>query len=239
MFPHDYSIHLAGWEHLVLFGLILPFLAIKTWWKLIKKQHPLPNRMRHLRTTALTIALFTSLSLVVARVEWIDLFPRDIQHVGRGLLMALAMYVVAVLCMRPRWRKAVERRARIVYLLTPDTAAERAWWIALSVLAGVGEEITWRGVQTALLIALTGSYWSAALASAISFGVGHFIQGWKSAVIIVFFALGFASIVWISGCLYFAMAVHTAYDITAGLTYAKLGKELGYKLEPAAPTVGQ
>ena len=153
--------------------------------------------------------------------------------------MALAMYVVAVVCMRPRWRKAVEGRVRIVYLFMPDTAAQRAWWIAVSVLAGVGEEITWRGVQTALLIALTGSYWTAALASAISFGVLHFVQGWKSAPIIVFFALGSASIAWVSGCLYFAMAVHVAYDITAGLTYGNLGKELGYKLESAAATAGQ
>ena len=33
------------------------------------------------------------------------------------------------------------------------------------------------------------------------------------------------------GSLYVAMAVHIAYDITAGLSYGRLGKELGYSPE--------
>jgi membrane protease YdiL (CAAX protease family) len=62
----------------------------------------------------------------------------------------------------------------------------------------------------------------------ITFGVAHFNQGCKSAAIIVFFALGFHALVWLSGSLYVAMAVHIAYDITAGLSYGRLGKEFGY-----------
>jgi membrane protease YdiL (CAAX protease family) len=136
--------------------------------------------------------------------------------------------------MRPRWRRAVERRTRVVHLFMPDTAAERAWWLAVSILAGVGEEITWRGVQTALLSALMGSYLLGALLSAVSFGLAHFIQGWRSAVVITIFALGFQTIVWLSGSLYVAMAVHVAYDMTAGLSYARLGRELGYAPETPA-----
>jgi membrane protease YdiL (CAAX protease family) len=234
MFPYAPSLNMAGWNHLLFFGLILPVLAIRTWWKLIKKERPLPLRMKYLQSTAVMLLSFTSLSLLVALVERIHLFPYDTTRLGQGLLTALAMYIVAVILMRPCWRKAVVRRARIVYLLTPDTAAERTWWIVVSVLAGVGEEITWRGVQTALLIALTGSYWTGAVASAISFGVAHFVQGWKSASIVVIFSLGFAFIVWISGSLYFAMLTHAAYDITAGFMYARFGKELGYKTEMAA-----
>ena len=98
-------------------------------------------------------------------------------------------------------------------------------------LAGVSEEITWRGVQTALLINLTGHLWIAAIVCSISFGLGHSNQGWKSAVIIVCFALGFHALVWLSGSLYVAMAVHVAYDITAGITYGRLGKEFGYSPE--------
>ena len=30
-----------------------------------------------------------------------------------------------------------------------------------------------------------------------------------------------------------ARVVHVVYDITAGLVYGKLGRELGYSLEPA------
>jgi membrane protease YdiL (CAAX protease family) len=109
-----------------------------------------------------------------------------------------------------------------------ENATERAWWLFVSVLAGVGEEITWRGVQTALLVPLTGRYWIAAALSAASFGVAHALQGWRAAAIIVCFGLGFQAIVVASGSLYIAMAVHVAYDVTAGLAYGKLGRELGY-----------
>jgi membrane protease YdiL (CAAX protease family) len=136
--------------------------------------------------------------------------------------------------MRPRWRRAVEERTRIVHLFMPETVKERAWWVLLSTLAGIGEEITWRGVQTALLAYMTGSFVAGAALSAISFGLAHSIQGWKSAALIAVFALGFQSVVWISGSLYVAMLVHALYDITAGFSYGKFGRELGYTPVAAA-----
>jgi membrane protease YdiL (CAAX protease family) len=77
-------------------------------------------------------------------------------------------------------------------------------------------------------VPLTGSYWIAALLSAVSFGAAHATQGWRSAAIIVGFALGFQAVVVASRSLYIAMATQMAYDITAGLTYGRLGRELGY-----------
>lgn len=234
MFPEAADPWFPGWYHLAWFGVAIPALVIRGWWKLKRKERPLPKRMTHLRFTAFMLVLLTCLSLVVARAQWIELFPIGTDHLARGVLAGLAMYFAAVAFMRPRWRRAVERRAPIVHLFMPDNAAERAWWIAVSVLAGVGEEITWRGVQTALLFGLTGSYWMAATASAISFGVAHFIQGWRSTAIIVVFALGFQAVVWLSGSLYVAMIVHVAYDITAGLTYGRLERALGYTLDESS-----
>ena len=46
--------------------------------------------------------------------------------------------------------------------------------------------------------------------------------------VIAAFAFGFHALVWLSGTLYVAMAVHIAYDITAGIQYGKLGREFGY-----------
>lgn len=51
--------------------------------------------------------------------------------------------------------------------------------------------------------------------------------------------------VWLSGSLYVAMAVHIMYDVTAGISYGRLGKQLGYSAETTtstaitAPTIGQ
>jgi membrane protease YdiL (CAAX protease family) len=229
-FLHVDQLNSAGWYHLAVFGLLIPWLAIRSRRKLIGKQLPLPSRLRHFRTTAVMLVLFTGVSIATARAQSIRLLELPAARLGAGAATAASLYIVAVLGMRPRWRRAVERRARVVYLFMPDTAAERRWWIAVSLLAGIGEEITWRGVQTALLLPLTGSYAGAALVSALSFGAAHMVQGWRSSAIVVVFGLGFSTIVWAGGTLIFAMAAHVAYDITAGLTYGRLGRELGYAL---------
>jgi uncharacterized protein len=140
--------------------------------------------------------------------------------------------------MRPRWRRAVERRARVVHLFMPSNGRERAWWIVVAVLAGISEEITWRGVQPVLLAAVLGSPLVAVLVVAGTFGFTHIVQGWKSAAIIVLSALGFQTIVCLSGSLYLAMLVHLAYDITAGLHHGRLGRELGYSLADGAAEAG-
>jgi membrane protease YdiL (CAAX protease family) len=198
--------------------------------------------LRHFQITAFEILMFTTISIAVAWVEWIPLFPRALPHF-KGVIAGVAFYVAAVAFMRPRWRRAVETRVRVVHFFMPANAVEQGWWIAISFLAGIGEEIVWRGVQATLLVRLTGSFVIAALLSSISFGLAHFVQGWKSAAIISVFALGGHSIVWLSGSLYMAMAVHVVYDLTAGFNYARLGKELGYvpvsePLEPGSLASG-
>ncbi len=231
--PHD-APGIAGVCHLLFFGVYIPLVCVRGWWKHVEKKQPFPDRRQHFRNTAVQLAILAMVSLAVARAERIDLFAYDSAQLLRGVLGGVAMYAAAVAYMRPRWRRAVERRARVVDLFMPEDRSERAWWIAVSILAGVGEEITWRGVQTALLYGLTGSLWIAALASAIAFALAHAIQGWRSVGVILLFALAFQSVVWLSGSLFVAMIVHVAYDVTAGLSYGKLGRELGYKREDTA-----
>jgi membrane protease YdiL (CAAX protease family) len=224
MVPFTDQLNLAGWFHLGYFGVFLPALVILHRKKLISRDQPLPNRLRHFQKTALELATFATVSLLVARVQRIPLFPQALPPLS-AVIVGATLYAAAVAFMRPRWRRAVERQARVVHLFMPSNAAERAWWITVAVLAGVGEEITWRGVQAALLVVLTGNVGIAALLCSTSFGLTHIIQGWKSAALIVVFALGFHLLVWLAGSLYVAMAVHVAYDITVGLSYGRLGRE--------------
>jgi membrane protease YdiL (CAAX protease family) len=228
MFPEARFVGPAGWAHLLVFGVFLPTVVVRNARRIAGRTLPLPARLVHFRSTTATQLAFLTLSLLVARVQYLALLSPGVPRLGPGLLAGVAMYAAAVLFMRPRWRRAVLRRARVVHLFMPENATERAWWLVVSVLAGVGEEITWRGVQTALLVPVTGSYGLAAVLSAVSFGVAHATQGWRSSAVIVGFGLGFQAVVAVSGSLYIAMAVHVAYDITAGLAYGKLGRELGY-----------
>lgn len=238
MFPFVNAINAVGWFHLGYFGLILPFSAVIKARQFANAEKPLPNRLLQFKRTAATLVMFGAASVLVAHFQRIELFPRALppwRAIGAGLLM----FVLAVAAMRPRWRRAVERGLRVVYLFMPANATERAWWIIVAVLAGVTEEITWRGVQAGLAYKAIGNIGIVMLFCAASFAIGHIIQGWRSAAVISVFALAFHLLVWLSGSLYVAMAVHIAYDITAGISYGRLGRELGYRpdapADPAAP----
>ena len=230
MSPEEKARAFAAGAHLLFFGIVLPLAVLRAHLRMRKGTQAIPDPKQHFRGATIQLAMLALVSVAVARATRIDLLAFDRSKLLPGLAAGIAMYVAAVAFMRPRWRKAVERKAPIVRLFMPRDAGERAWWIAVSVLAGVGEEITWRGVQTQLLVPLVGSFAIAALLSAISFGGAHFVQGWKSCVVIVGFALGFQAVVWASGSLFVAMAVHVAYDVTAGITYGRLGRELGYSV---------
>ena len=156
------EITLVGWMHLVVFGLLLPALVLRDTRAFANRTTPLPERVAHFRSTAVTLALFTAMSLIVAGVERMSMFAAGVPHPLRGLSAGVGMYVAAVLVMRPMWRKAVARGPRVVHLFLAGTREERAWWLAVSLLAGLGEEITWRGVQTGLLAPIVGDYWIAA-----------------------------------------------------------------------------
>jgi len=232
-----WRLNAVGWYHLVVFGAVIPYLAFRSSRHLANPNLPPLDRMRHFRTTAAMLLLFAAFSLMTAWRLGLNLFPPLTRETALAIPVALALLVVSVVAMRPMWRRAVIKRKRVVHLFMPANATERAWWIAVALLAGISEEITWRGVQIALLVPLVKSAFVAMLVTSILFGLAHMTQGWKSSGLIALFATAFHSLVWLSGSLYVAMFVHAAYDVIAGITYGRLGRELGYEL-PGPGTTG-
>ena len=217
-----------GWYHVVIFSVLVPVLAWKSRQRSLRADAPKPPLARFLRSGCVMLALFAMLSLLTAWKQDLDIWSPSIQRPLVSIPLAVGLYVLAVVLMRPRWRRAVERRLPHLRYFMPQTPEERRWWVAVSVCAGVSEEITWRGVQPPLLAFVTGSPLAGALLCAAFFGAAHAMQGLKSAMVIVVFALAFQLLVWTSGSLLLAMIVHAVYDVTAGFTYGRLGRELGY-----------
>jgi membrane protease YdiL (CAAX protease family) len=215
----------AGAVHLFAFGILIPISAIRS--KKLLETRPLPARRRYFRAVVIQVAMLTLISIAVAWPERIRLFPPTRPPLQAVLAGAL-MLVIAVAFGWTRWKKAVAERKRVVALFMPLNASERAFWVASAMLAGFGEEVTWRGVQTALLVRLTGNLVIAAAICVAMFAIAHAIQGWKSVGIIAVFAAAFHALVWLAGSLYVAMAVHFVYDLIAGFAYAYLGKKMGY-----------
>jgi hypothetical protein len=146
------TIGFAGWYFIGILTLIgwASFRSRKR----IATMPTLPSRARHFTNTMIMLSLITLLAVLVARVERMSLFPRTIPtplQIGAGLAIA----GVLAACMRPLWRQSVAQGDRRVYLFTPSNALERGLWIGVSLVAGVGEEITYRGVLYVLFLTLT------------------------------------------------------------------------------------
>jgi membrane protease YdiL (CAAX protease family) len=141
-------------------------------------------------------------------------------------LTAGAMAIIVI------FRELAERmgaeESRFLRDLLPRTAEEKQVFALLSVAAGAGEEITYRGYAILALAPLIGSGGAAVLTSVV-FGTLHGYQGWlgivRTAAMGGLFAWGFL----VSGSLWPAILAHVAVDLLAGIV---LGERL---LSPAEP----
>lgn len=149
--------------------------------------------------------------------------PRAWVEAGLLLVAALVLMVLAVRA------SDASTRQRLLMIL-PRTPVERLVWIAVSLTAAVAEEVTYRGVLATISLRATESWAVATVVCAIAFGLAHLVQGWKNALIVALFGAAFQWIVWRSGTLLPAIAVHFVYDVVAGFV-------LPSRLEPGdAPT---
>ncbi len=172
--------------------------------------------------------------LVVALlVAWMESLPLA---GGRSDAIAGAaagtLLVVAVLLLRPLWRRKAASGENGILFLAPRTATERRWWMAVSLVVGISEEVFWRGVTVGLLTALTGSPWIAVVIAAIAFGVAHAAQDKEGIIVATILALVLGAMVIWTGGLYMAIALHAMYDIIAGFDY---GRTVNGELVPPSP----
>jgi membrane protease YdiL (CAAX protease family) len=110
--------------------------------------------------------------------------------------------------------------------LLPRTRREKEVFTLLSVAAGVGEEVAYRGYAIGALTPLLGAG-GAATVTSIVFGVLHGYQGWlgtaRTALMGALLAWGFLA----SGSIWPSIVAHTTVDLVAGIV---LGEKL---LSPA------
>ena len=150
------------------------------------------------------------------RDVWLGLFPAEWPGAG-SIALGVVAFLVMVAIDLAYSRRCFDRGEPHMHLATPQTRAERSWWVVVSFGAGVTEELTWRGVQPEIIAQMTGALWPAVLVCAATFGIGHVRQGRPFVLIAALFALVFHALTLVTGSLYVAMAVHAAVNITVGL----------------------
>jgi membrane protease YdiL (CAAX protease family) len=106
--------------------------------------------------------------------------------------------------------------AKVSFLL-PHTFVESAMWICLAAIAGISEELVFRGYLQRQLWSLMQSLPVAILAQAAVFSVSHLYQGWRPALVTGLYGLVFGLLAaWRRSIVPGAIA-HTATDMFGGL----------------------
>ncbi len=99
--------------------------------------------------------------------------------------------------------------------LLPHDSREVSWWRALSVTAGICEEVIYRGFLIAVFAAAM-STWAAVLLAAFIFGLNHAYQGPKGILKTGLVGLGLGGLFALTGSLWAPMLVHVVMDLAAG-----------------------
>lgn len=235
------TLFLLGGPHIVFFGIWRPLNA---WRRRASADNsaPLPDRTEYMRMMILQIGGVGFLSLATLLVlalassplpsssqvfifgrtagsvaeSWRALLPSTCPPL-RSWMLGLVAYAIVAWIDCAHARQSLSRGAFHSHFSTPRSATERWWWIGLSVVVGLTEEVTWRGVQPELIARLTGAPLFAVLTCAAAFGVGHMDQGRRWALTSAGIAVLFHALVWLSGSLWVAAAVHVAVNVTTGL----------------------
>ncbi|HTU09435.1 MAG TPA: CPBP family intramembrane glutamic endopeptidase [Allosphingosinicella sp.] len=145
-------------------------------------------------------------------------------HGASGLALGLAMGALGGLTLRPllvaRSAKAAEAlRGTFGTLeaILPRDGRQLRWALAVSVFAGVFEEIAYRGYLIAYFGSWFGPWWALA-ASSLLFGFAHLYQGPTGVLVTTLMGALFGWLYLETGSLLLPILLHAAVDISAMVT---------------------
>ena len=121
--------------------------------------------------------------------------------------------IMVVLTILPALMDTSEMPDDGVFAMLPRNPKEMGWTAALSVNAGIGEEIFFRCLLPIAVIEATGSFSAALLICTLLFGFAHGYQGIVGVMTTMFVGAVFLVIYLLSGSLWFVMALHIATDL--------------------------
>jgi membrane protease YdiL (CAAX protease family) len=118
---------------------------------------------------------------------------------------------------RAAYERAIRRSLAQAPGLLPETSQERRWFAAISITAGVCEEVLFRGFLIGYLMRMPGglhlSISVALVLSAVVFGLNHLYQGKAGLISTTLSGLAFGGLFLLTGSLLLPMLVHAAADL--------------------------
>ncbi len=122
------------------------------------------------------------------------------------------MVVARLLAARMGWVET-----ELVRMVMPADGRERGAFVVVSAVAGLGEEIAYRGFLLALLLQTFGDPLTAVVLTSIAFGLLHAYQGAVGMIRTGLIGLAFASIAIALGSVWPVVVGHVMINLVAGL----------------------
>jgi membrane protease YdiL (CAAX protease family) len=212
---------LGFWAALYLAFLLelLPALALAQL-PLVEDEGPLPRVPVYLSSAAL-ILIIGWLALMVGGREFgfeaMGLGSPEWGVVG-GWTLGLTLGALLLLWIFLAIRRAAGLQESLLLVeLLPKAGKEKGVFVLLSLAAGVGEELAYRGFLVPTLTLLMGWAWGAALLSSALFGLLHAYQGWLGIFRTAALGFAFAGSLIVTGSLWPAILAHAILDVIAGI----------------------
>ena len=215
---------LLGAIYLALTLELLPALALAQL-PLIEEDTPLPK-----------IPVYVSSAGVILLVGWLGLMigweefglkemgllsfhvPTVLAWTG-GLMLAAFVLLGGFLLAR---RYLGLQETPFLAQLLPKTGREKFVFVFLSLSAGLGEELAYRGFLIPALAIVFGTAWGAVLLSSLVFGILHSYQGWlgmaRTALLGMVLAVSFV----VTGSLWPAILAHALLDVLVGVVFGEI-----------------
>lgn len=220
-------------------AFVAPWLGKRQYDRLARRRAHDPRALVHayrlwIAEEWIWVAVTAAILMLSPGVSAADLgftMPGNLGEVAPALAGMGAALAISVVTARrlARSGKAMPGQAAVAHLL-PRTPAERWHALAMSVTAGVCEEIVYRGLLIALGVGALGLSTTAAAALALAvFAVGHLYQGWKSMLAVALAGCALTALYLATGSLLLPILMHALMDIR-GLVCTP---------QPASKTVGQ
>ena len=217
----------APWLHTIILALV--FLGLAAAGAIFQRRasaHPLSAGSSHivlyLSLIAMEYGLFRYVNAGLARrgVTMKSLIGgswNSLRDVLRDAGLALGIWAIWVGAEKLWGHIFVISHAVSIQTFLPRKPLEIALWIAVSISAGVSEEIAFRGYFQRQFGALTGSSWAAVCLQAVLFGVGHGYQGGQAMAKIALFGVLFGALAIWRGSLRPGIMAHALGDMLSGI----------------------
>jgi membrane protease YdiL (CAAX protease family) len=209
------SVNPFGIVLLVLAGVLLPILIVRSARRIGSRPLPIP-RVRFFKQTIIFQIVLAGIAILIAWTHGVMSMPLP-QRPLLSWSVAALLYLLMLLLLKLRWPGRSAASKRRLYDILPHNKSEFVWYVLVCVVAGIAEEIIYRGVMTELLQSLIRVGIVTMTLVSISFAAAHAMQGLRSMISIFAIALACHGLVWIAQSLVPIMVVHFAYDLTAGM----------------------